>query len=324
LIKIDFFIIFPRKNIDARRRIVKVSSKKLTPIDTPGICIRPETRADTLDLANRVVPGHFVRHMKSHLRLLLLAGLMVATGGCASKVPKEVFHAGDEVPPDFLTGPAAMLLTNLDGFSATVAFSQPSPAGLPRTVSGDLLEREGRLIFQPADHAKHKKNEIQGGTIFIWDEDRHMGYVLSDPLQAYARLPSSVQGTNVVWETDGAVQEEVDGHPCRRVKALVGCDDGSSARFMVWQAEDAKRLPVRIRSVSGLREFTLDFSNIRLELPTPELFVPPDGFTKYETAVALMNELIIRQTELIKAGESHGTGEETGPAINNWRQGQPQ
>jgi len=262
--------------------------------------------------------------MKSLMRLLLLAWAVVAIGGCASKVPKEVFHAGDEAAPDFLSGPAAILLTNLDGFSATVVFSPPLPGAEPRTVSGDLLEREGRLIFQPASRAKNKKTLLQGGMIFLWDESAHSGFVLSDPLQAYARMPARVQGTNLVWEADGAVQEEANGHPCRRVQAVVECDDGSSARFMVWQAEDAKRLPVRIRSVSGSPEFTLDFSNVRLDLPSPELFVPPDGFTKYETAVALMNELIIRQTELLKATDNRAPGEGPSPNINNWRQGQPQ
>ncbi len=263
--------------------------------------------------------------MKSLLRLLLLVLTGVAIGGCASKAPKEVFRAGDEVPPDFISGPAAMLLTNLDGFSATATFSAPSSGGLPYTVSGDLLEREGRLIYQPASRVKTKNVLLHGGMIFIWDEATHAGYVLSDSLQAYARISSSVQGTNVVWNADGAVQEEANGHPCRRVQASVECDDGSSARFTVWQAEDEKRLPVRIRAISGSREFTLDFSNIRLELPKPELFVPPDGFTKYVTSVAMMNELILRQTELLKASAPHGAGvEPNGQLIQNWRPGTTQ
>jgi len=262
--------------------------------------------------------------MKSLLRLLLLAWAVVAVAGCASKVPKEVFHAGDEVPPDFLSGPAAAFLTNLDGFSATVSCSLPSSGGQLHPISGDLLEREGRLIFQPANRAKNKKALWEGGMIFIWDESSHFGYVLSDPLQAYARISSTVQPTNVLWKADAAVQEQANGHPCRRLEAVVGCDDGSSARFMVWQAEDAKRLPVRIRSISGPRQFTLDFSNIRLDLPAPELFVPPEGFTKYATSVALMNELILRQTELIKSAGLHGSEEAPGPTVPTWRQGQPQ
>jgi hypothetical protein len=261
--------------------------------------------------------------MKCLLRLLLPAVAALAIGGCASKVPKEVFHAGDEVPPEFLTGPAAMLLTNLDGFSASVAYSQTSPAGLPQTGSGDLLEREGRLIFQPASRARKKKELIQGGMIFIWDQDSHLGYVLSDPLQAYAGMSSSVLGTNLVWKTEGAAEEEADGHPCRRVQAVVECDDGSSAHFTVWEAEDAKRLPVRIRSVSGSRQVSMDLSNVRMDLPAPQLFIPPDGFTKYPTAVALMNELIVRQTEIIKAYERGPAGQAI-PTIESWRQAPPQ
>jgi hypothetical protein len=143
-------------------------------------------------------------------------------------------------------------------------------------------------------------------------------------LQAYAGISASVQATNLVWKTDAAAEEEANGHPCRRVQAVVDCDDGSSARFTVWQAEDAKRLPVRIRSDSGSRQLTVNFSNIRLELPAPELFTPPDGFSKYPSAVALMNEMIVRQTELIKANGPNSTGEGPTPSINNWRVGQPQ
>jgi hypothetical protein len=264
--------------------------------------------------------------MRSFLRLLFSAVVALATiVGCASnKVPKVVFHAGDEVPPDFLSGPAALLLTNLDGFSATIAFSQSSPGALPQTGSGDLIERDGRLIYQPAGMNRKKKTLIEGGMIFIWNGSLHGGYVLSDPLQAYAGIPATIQGTNVVWKTEGAVEEEANGHPCRRLQAVVDCDDGTSAHFTVWEAEDAKRLPVRIRSDAGSRQLTVNLSNVRLELPAPELFTPPDGFTKYPTAVALMNEMIVRQTELVKAnGPGNNNADGPAPPINNWRVGQP-
>jgi hypothetical protein len=260
--------------------------------------------------------------MKSYLWLLLGVLAVVALGGCFSKPPKEVFHEGDEVPPEFITGAAGMFLTNLDGFSASVAASVPGPGGVPKTVSGDLLEREGRLIFQPASQAKIKKDMLQGGMIFIWDESSHFGYVLSDPLQAYARYSTGIQYTNLSWKTEGAVEEQLNGHPCRRLEAVVESDDGLSSRFTVWQAEDAKRLPIRIQSTSGSRPITVDFTNIRLDLPPPELFVPPDGYSKYPTTVALMNELIVRQTELIK--EDNRSVTPAGTLPNTWRTGAAQ
>lgn len=279
----------------------------------------------TLTLAKGRVRVHFVRRMKSLLRLILLIGTAGAITGCASREPKEVFHAGDEVPPDFVAGPAALLLTNLDGFSATAAFSLPVTAGQTKPVSGDLLERQGRLIFQPATRPVSKKNPLMGGMIFIWDEAAHSGYVLNDPLQAFARIVTGVQGTNLIWQTDGASQEEANGHPCRRLEATVQCSDGSTAQFIVWQAEDARHLPVRIRAVTGSRQFTLDLTNVRLDLPPPELFTPPDGFTRYDTSVALMDELILRQTELLKSTERRGNADESMvPTVPTWRQGQTQ
>jgi hypothetical protein len=258
--------------------------------------------------------------------MLLLGSAAVAIAGCYTKVPKQIYHVGQEAPPDFLSGPAAMLLTNLDGFSATVVAYGPWTGGAKSTVTGDLLEREGRFIFQPSSRAsKKKKTLMQGGMFFIWDEGSHSGWVLSDPLQAQAPMSSSVNGTNIVWNTASATQEEANGHPCRRLEAVVGCNDGQSARFTVWQAEDAKRLPVRIQSTSGSRQFTLDLSDIRMDLPAQELFTPPADFTKYATPVALMNELIIRQTELIKANTHRPESDDTsGPSIPNWRVGQPQ
>jgi hypothetical protein len=267
---------------------------------------------------------HFVRHMKRLLRTLFLIVAAAAISGCASKIPKQVFHAGEEAPPDFLSGPAAMFMTNLDGFSASATMTLPQIGDEGRPIAGDLLERDGRFIFQTVNRVKNKKVLIQGGMFFIWDENKHSGFVLSDPLQAFAPMPSAVNGTNITWETGAGVQEEANGHACRRVPATIQCDDGSSARFLVWQAEDAKRLPVRIQCLSGPRKFTLNLTQVRLDLPAAELFTPPDGFTKYPTPVALMNELIVRQTELIKANEYPVPEHElTAPSINNWRQGQP-
>jgi hypothetical protein len=262
------------------------------------------------------------------MKLLLQAGLLALTAtvlaGCFSN-PKVLYHAGDETPPDFVAGPAALLLTNLDGFSAKLTVSMPGTNGVRRMLFGDLLERQGSLIYQPANKANRRRKRSEGGTFFIWNETQHAGFVLSDPLQAYAPDATSVQPTNVTFNTAGSVQEAVNGHPCRRVEAVVQSSDGSSARFTVWQAEDAKRFPVRIQSQPGPREMTLNFSELRLAPPPLPLFEPPDGFVKYDSPVALMNELITRQSALTKKDyvplELNPAG---GPNMNNWRPGAPQ
>jgi hypothetical protein len=248
---------------------------------------------------------------------VMLKLFQTAVTGCFSKT-RTTYHAGDEAPPPFMAGPAAVLLTNLDGFSAHLTASIPQRDGQRRQMSGDLLEREGRLIFQPQTGVKGKHARSEGGMFFIWHEDRNTGYILSDPLQAYAPVMSRVQVTNIAWNTSGATEEQAGGHPCRRLEAILQSSDGSSVRYMVWQAEDLKRFPMRIAQVGGGPGLTLDFTNVRLELPAPELFYPPEGFTKYESPTALMNELIVRQSAYVKSESINPPGGEplpvTGPA----------
>jgi len=250
---------------------------------------------------------------------LALAVVVVVLAGCSTK-PKVYYHAGDENPPDFLAGRMGPLLTNVTGFSAKLTVSMPRASGGQRVVDGDLLGRQGSLIYQPANAVKGKRARTEGGTFFIWNEADHAGFVLSDPLQAFAPVATTVQPTNVALNTTGGV-EQVNGHPCRLVQAVVRSSDGTSGRFTVWEAEDARHFPVRIQSPPGPGEMTLNFYNLRLDLPPPQLFSPPDGFVKYETPVALMNELIIRQSALARRNEVKPLemNPATGPGMNNWR-----
>lgn len=261
--------------------------------------------------------------MKRLFPAAFLALAVLTLASCTYKA-RQIYHAGDESPPDFLAGPSAVLLTNMDGFSANVSATMPERGG--KLVSGDLLEREGRLIFQPTTGVKGKHQRSEGGTFFIWHEDKDAGFVLSDPLQAYAPMVSNIHVTNIVWNLSGAVEEQANGHPCRRVEATVQSDNGSTARFSVWQAEDLKKCPVRIAEADGVKGLTVNLTNVRLELPPPELFFPPDGFTKYETPAALMNELIMRQGVYVKSQNINPEGSEpvpvNGPA--NWRPSTPQ
>jgi hypothetical protein len=258
--------------------------------------------------------------MLNRHRVAFLVLSAAALAGCTSG-PKNPYHVGDERPPVFLSGPVAVLFTNLDGFSAKLTGSVPSDAGSRHAVAGDLLGREGSLIFQPQSSVKGKKARFEGGMFFIWNEKAHAGLVLSDPLQAYAPTAEATQPTNVQFNTLGAMQEEANGHPCRRVEAVVQSSDGSTARFRVWQAEDAGNFPVRISGLQGPGEMLLNFSDLRLELPAPTLFSPPDGFIRYDSPVALMNELIVRQNTLAKKNPSEA---ELSPNMQNWRPTPPQ
>jgi hypothetical protein len=227
---------------------------------------------------------------------------------------------GDESPPDFLAGPVWVSLTNFDGFSADVrstssATSAPSAA---RTASGQLLERQGRLIFQPLTTANIKKGKIiRGGMFFIWDSVGQHGYVVSEALQGFAPISAASRITIVTAESKEAVAEQANGHACHRIEKTTALSDGSIAKLTEWRADDLNRFPVRVRMESGDRLTTVDLSNIRLDLPAMELFSPPGAFTQYASAAALINELMIRESSL-KKGPSGESPPPEQPA--NWHQ----
>lgn len=233
--------------------------------------------------------------------VLILAALILS--GCASHRHENAYHAGDESLPPFLTGPIAVVLTNQNGFSARVVYTLTSPEGVAHSKAGDLLGREGRLLFQPALAIKGKRSRREGGLFFIWDENLHSGYVMSEALQGYAPVPSSVDtATRFVINNEG-IREDVNGHPCHRGQALVDLSNGSQVRASLWMADDLGRFPVRIETLDGVNRLTLNFTEVRRQYPAEALFLPPDGFTAYPTSLALMNELIVRDASLVKKNE---------------------
>jgi hypothetical protein len=253
-----------------------------------------------------------------HAALLCLAAAVIC--GCASRHAEPVYHAGDENPPDFLVGPVTGVLTNLNGFSAHVASTLSSPGEAPRTASGELLGREGRLVFQPTLPLKGKRARTEGGLFFIWDDTIHSGYVLSEALQGYAPIKSDTEPASRLDITKENIQEDVNGHPCHRCETVVVLNNGLKARLTLWQADDAGHFPVRIEAVEGSRHMTLDFSEIRLEYPARELFLPPDGFTPYASSVALMNELIVRDASFAQKHQFDENNEPAPIKASDWHE----
>jgi len=236
--------------------------------------------------------------MKHTYHTLLGLGLALAlAAGCASEKHKDAAMArvGDETPPDFVTGPAMVSLEHFDGFSADVVATTAN--GAP--ASGQLIGLMGRLIYQPWTTAAIKKAKYyRGGMFFIWDTATQKGYVLSEALQGYAPISSSADVTNQVELTKDLASENLNGHPCHRGQVMLALSDGSSARLTEWRADDLRHFPVRVRAESAGREITVDFSNIRLDLPPRDIFLPPGSFTRYASSMALINELMIRESTL--------------------------
>jgi hypothetical protein len=249
---------------------------------------------------------------------LTLAVAITFLSGCASEKRNEaaMAHLGDEAPPDFVVGPTAISLTNFDGFSANVVSTASANSGV-RTVSGQLLERQGRFIFQPMTTGKIKNGKfVRGGMFFVWDTEGQRGIVLSEALQGYAPVSIPVRLSGVTPPTGQPVIETANGHPCHRVETKVALSDGSTAKLTEWRADDLQSLPVRIREENGASYVTVDLSDVRFDLPDPNLFFPPAGFTRYASSLSLINELMVREASFSAGGVTGSAQTHSG----NWHE----
>jgi len=251
--------------------------------------------------------------MKIPFTLVFTATLVLA--GCSSRPPEDYFvgmrpSVFAPLPPPFVKGPIALMLTNQSGFSARATMPAAAP-DWPKPLSGQLLGRGSKLLFA-ADPEKSNKKHPDAGLIFIWDVDRNTGFVLSDALQGYAPISSTLSYTNIAYSPASAAPRKIQGHSCKLQEAKMISSDGSSAAFRIWIAADLNGLPVKVESIDSAAPLMVDISEIRLEPPPLDLFAPPAGFTRYNSPEAMMTEITIREQHL--KGHPIGGWGERGPA----------
>jgi hypothetical protein len=249
--------------------------------------------------------------------LLLVAALAI---GCSHTSKKEGRTAVEvrpaPLPPVFLNGPMALLLTNTDGFHAHVVLESGAPPQAFQLTGGELMGRGSKLLFAPGPSGKSKKQASAADSAFIWDVAENRGWVLNDPLQAYAPVSSSRQFTIMAPAAtpNNAASEKISGHSCQAEEVTVTGADGMATVFRAWRAPDLRGLPLRITCPSGGAPLTLTLSNVRLEAMPNDLFQPPSSFTKYESSEAIMAELFLRKHNLNRKPTYEGPeGEPTAP-----------
>jgi hypothetical protein len=216
--------------------------------------------------------------------LLVASALATGCGGGKRSRTDWVVLRNSATPPAFLTGPSALLLTNLDGFTAHATLETSSIPKPAHPVEGELFGRGERLLFTP-----------EGGSevAYIWDVPARSGFVLDAPVQGFAPVASDFRVTNIAMTP--LAPASANGHSCSQVTMTMACDDGSIARFHIWRAVDLNGFPVRIQSAGGGAPFTLDLTRIRMETPPADVFQPPSDFTRYAGPDALMSERFARE-----------------------------
>jgi hypothetical protein len=219
-----------------------------------------------------------------------------------------------------ITGPVSILLSNSVGFSTRVTAFQTSTASKKSpALTGGLVAQQGRFLWTPGTPKAHAKASADQGFSLIWDAGQGCGYVLSEVLQGYAPVTALQRFTNVIRAPDpeSTPSEKLDGRRCRPERVTVLSNDGMSHRFQTWGAVDLNGLPLKMVAASDNPGATVLLSQVRIVKPPPAMFEPPSGFTRYDSAEAMANEILLRQQNLQRRPEGenprHGTPDQPTP-----------
>lgn len=216
---------------------------------------------------------------------------------CASNQPNNFARGGPGVLlpklTSVITGPVGMLLTNGNDYSSE--FSMTFEEDLEHPISGQILVHVGKIRLEAVFTTKSKKSGAAGEFGLMWDAASNQGFVFCEALQGYAQLENAVRYTNMLAQVVNSPIERMEGHPVDAANVTVTSSDGQTLAFHLTRAQDAGGLPMQTKSLNSLQAFTLTLSKIRLGKSSDDLFLLPDGFTKYQNEAAMLTELDIRQ-----------------------------
>jgi hypothetical protein len=208
-------------------------------------------------------------------------------------------------------GPVAALLAHGPAFRSDFTLTFVQPPKPPLKWTGRMFARDGNFRLEAALVQSKKKNPGAGGFGVIWDDSVQQGFVVSETLQGYAPIASSMHFTNLLTRVEAGQTQRFEGHPTDQASVTVVDSSGDRLVLQVLRARDAGNLPVQVQSPAGESEsFTLTLANLKLVTPGADWFVPPDGFTKFENEQTLMDILAERiQSVYGKGQDADETGE---------------
>lgn len=262
----------------------------------------------------------FRRRGAGRLVSILTPALIVWACGCAHREgrPSQSREAAAENLPkvtSIISGPAACLLTNQSGFQAefTLSFNDeptPSPTATP---TGQIFVRGGKILW--ASTPAKSDSARPGAFTWMWDTTAGRGFVASEALQGYALIGGPVWFTNLQVNNTGAVPPPLAGRRVEEINAVATGSDGLTESFALFRLADATHLPVQIRSLKAAMDFTLTLKKIQAVVPPAEVFLPPEGFTLYDSEPALLSELAARQRGLLggRPGRVDASGDRLPP-----------
>ncbi len=210
-----------------------------------------------------------------------------------------------------LGGSMAKIFGENTAFSADVTIESKS-GSQPITMRGKAAALDGKTRFElnmnekggpiPPDALAQMKTigVDMSEMILVSRPDKKVTYVILPKMQVSVENPlqdpdAAKPASDFKIETTELGKETVDGHSCIKNKVVVTDDQGKKHESTVWNATDLKNFPVKIETKEQDTQATMLFQNVKLSKPDANLFEPPADHKKYDSMMALMQEIMMKQ-----------------------------
>lgn len=210
---------------------------------------------------------------------------------------------GGQSGPDF-SGPMAKLFGENPAFSAGVEVQAKGADAGDMVMPGTIAYLDGKSRFE-MDLANLKGASMTPETV---EQLKQMGmdklttvsipeksvvYLIYPGLKAHAETAvtnASKSDKDFEVTITELGKEKIEGHDCVKNKAVVKDKAGKTTEFMVWNATDLKKFPMRIETAQDGMQIVMLFKDVKFTKPDAGLFSPPAGSTKYDSVTALMQQ----------------------------------
>ena len=230
-------------------------------------------------------------------------GLIVLLGaGCGTSANREleIDRAAMDAKarfPFFLDGPMSLLLTNATGFEAQLTAETVQNQGETTRLFGRLFGQNGKFLFALEVRQIQDERKPVKGVSYLWDTATGRGAMLSDPLQGYAPVEATLRYTFTTNQaaSGATASERIDGHVCDVTDWTALASDGSRSVLRVWRASDLQGWPLRLRLQDTNATLTVNLEHVSFAFQPVDIFTTTNGFTRYSTPAAMLDELASRQ-----------------------------
>jgi len=123
--------------------------------------------------------------------------------------------------------------------------------------------------------------------------DGNTSVVIYPGMKAYVETPTSgVQDAGDCSITvKGTSEEVIDGRKLVKKNVDVDCKSFEQQQFTLWEEASTPGMPVRLVTEQKGVTLTMTLSNVKLEKPDADDFVPPLSFLKFDSMPALLGHV---------------------------------